>query len=83
MKKYRKIGTTVMLMSIVIATVITLALGILIKVSLNKVANRSLKTMEERMRADYDEMIKGAGSGGNYYDRAYKGNGRFRTAYGG
>lgn len=59
MKKYRKIGTTVMLMSIIIATVITLALGILIKVSLNKVANRSLKTMEERMRADYDEMIKG------------------------
>ena len=59
MVKYRKIGTTVLFMCLSISIVLIGFFGVLSVTNIYGISNKQIVSMEDRMREDYDEMIKG------------------------
>ncbi len=59
MVKYRKIGTTVLFMCLSISIVLIAFFGVLSVTNIYGISNKQIVSMEDRMREDYDEMIKG------------------------
>lgn len=59
MVKYRKIGTTVLFMCLSISIVLIAFFGVLSVTNIYSISDKQIVSMEDRMREDYDEMIKG------------------------
>ena len=59
MVKYRRIGTTVLFMCLSISIVLIGFFGVLSVTNIYGISNKQIVSMEDRMREDYDEMIKG------------------------
>lgn len=59
MKGYRKIGTTVLFMCLSISIILITFFGILSVTNIYNISGKQIAAMENRMREDYDEMIKG------------------------
>ena len=59
MVKYRRIGTTVLFMCLSISIVLIAFFGVLSVTNIYGISNKQIISMEDRMREDYDEMIKG------------------------
>ena len=59
MVKYRRIGTTVLFMCLSISIVLIAFFGVLSVTNIYSISDKQIISMEDRMREDYDEMIKG------------------------
>ena len=59
MVKYRKIGTTVLFMCLSISIVLIAFFGVHSVTNIYSISDKQIVSMEDRMREDYDEMIKG------------------------
>lgn len=59
MKKYRKMGTSVMLMTLSIALVLTVVLGVIATYNTRKLSSEALGRMREVLQTEFDGIIKG------------------------
>lgn len=59
MKGYKKVGTTVLIMCVSISIILIAFFGILSVTNIYRISDKQIASMEERLIADYDEMIKG------------------------